>query len=183
MSPPDAVFQEETMTTSDQSLLQRFAIDHDEAAFAALAERHQQLVLGVCRRVLGNVHDAEDAAQAVFLILAKRAGTVSGATLAPWLHRVATNCARDAWQARRRREHHQREAAAMPPPTPALQLGDELDGALCALPESERAVIVQFHLEGRSLEAIAASTGRPVATIGYWLQRGRKRLASILGKR
>src|SRR5438093_1095111 len=72
---------------SDQELLRRFVRANDQAAFATLVSRHGGMVLGVCRRALGNVHDAEDAAQATFLVLAQKASGVSWRpSIANWLH-------------------------------------------------------------------------------------------------
>src|SRR5918995_2225101 len=72
---------------SDAQLLERFASRRDEAAFEALLRRHGPMVLGVCRRVLGDSHDAQDAFQATFLVLAKKAGTIRDPDrLGPWLH-------------------------------------------------------------------------------------------------
>jgi RNA polymerase sigma factor (sigma-70 family) len=172
------------MTDTDQDLLRRFAATRDEADFTTLVERHQALVMGACRRVLVDRHDAEDAAQSVFLILATRIASVDPARgLAPWLHRVATNVALNALKARRIRQRHQREAAAMLRSEPHPGLSEALDAALCRLPERERLAIVHFHLEGRSLEEISVISSRPVATVGSWLQRGRDRLRSLLGRR
>ncbi len=172
------------MIETDHDLLRRFAATRDEAAFTTLVERHQTLVMGACRRVLFDIHDAEDAAQSVFLILATRIASIdSSRDLAPWLHRVATNVALNAMKARRVRQYHHREAADMTRTAPHPGLSEALDGALCRLPERERAAIVQFHLEGRSLEEISALSSRPVATIGSWLQRGRERLRTLLGRR
>jgi RNA polymerase sigma factor (sigma-70 family) len=172
------------MTDTDQDLLHRFAATGDEAVFTTLVERHQSLVLGACRRVLVDIHDAEDAAQSVFFILATKVGSIdSSRGLAPWLHRVSTNVALNAVKARRVRQLHQQEAAAMHRSEPHPDVSELLDAALCRLPERERSAIVQFHLEGRSLEEISVRSRRPVATIGSWLQRGRERLRSLLGRR
>src|SRR5262245_6339988 len=80
----------------DAQLLDRFRDQHDEAAFAALLERHGAMVLGVCRRVLGNHHDAEDACQATFLVLARKSSSIRKKdALGSWLHGAAFRIAVD----------------------------------------------------------------------------------------
>src|SRR5271163_18476 len=135
------------MTDDDQDLLRRFTASGDQQAFATLVARYAPLVLGACRRVLGDAHDAEDASQAVFLILARKAARIDATrTLAPWLHRVAIDLARDARKSRQSRERHHREAAAMTRHAVDAPFTDELDAALLELPERERSAIVLFHL-------------------------------------
>ena len=99
---------------TDRQLLQRFAADRDEDAFAALVRRHGGLVLGVCWRLLGHADDVEDAFQATFLVLAQRAGSVAWReSVGGWLHAVAR---RVAWRARARRirrQTHERGSQAM----------------------------------------------------------------------
>src|SRR5262245_27957269 len=99
---------------SDAHLLERFFARRDESAFEMLVRRHGRMVLGVCRRVLGNHHDAEDAFQATFLVMARKAKSISRhASLAGWLHQVAL---RTALRLRRRVE------ARSFPPLPDVDL-------------------------------------------------------------
>src|SRR5262249_1546184 len=79
---------------ADGQLLERFAAEQDEEAFAELVRRHGPMVLRICRRVLGNVHDAEDAFQATFIVLAREAGSIARPDqLSSWLHGVAVRVA------------------------------------------------------------------------------------------
>jgi RNA polymerase sigma factor (sigma-70 family) len=94
---------------ADAVLLRRFARQRDENAFTMLVRRHGRLVLGVCRQVLGNQQDAEDAFQATFLILARRAGSIRrGKSLGSWLYRVAYHVATRAGIAMNMRRSRER---------------------------------------------------------------------------
>ena len=107
---------------SDGDLLRAFADQGDQPAFAALTRRHGPMVLAVCRRVLHDLHDAEDAFQATFIVLARQAASLSKkGSLAGWLHRVAQRIALNARRAGTRRQHHERRSRIMSAPSPAYQ--------------------------------------------------------------
>src|SRR5262249_29462731 len=151
--------------TPDRQLLERFTSQHEEEAFAALVRRHGPLVLGVCRRVLRNPHDAEDAFQAAFLVLARKAHAIrQHASLGCWLYRVAYHTAA---QARRRladRQRYERQAVPRAPADPLAEVtGRELlallDEELQQLPERLRAPLVLCSLEGRTRDEAAAELG------------------------
>jgi RNA polymerase sigma factor (sigma-70 family) len=171
---------------SDGELVARFAAGGEEAAFAALLRRHGPLVLAVCRHILGQEQDAEDAFQATFLLLARKAGSIrKKASVASWLHGVAyrlsvrTKAQRARWQANERR------AASMRKTGPDLEAAlrevqAALDGALEALPERYRAALVLCHLEGKSHLEACRALGCPLATLRSRLTRGRKLLRDHL---
>src|SRR5207253_1955030 len=102
---------------SDGELLGRFVAARDEAAFETLVHRHGPMVLGLCRRVLGNGHDAEDAFQATFLILARKAtSVVKRDEVGSWLFAVAQRTAREARAVIARRRARERPMDQMPHP-------------------------------------------------------------------
>jgi RNA polymerase sigma factor (sigma-70 family) len=173
-------------TVSDRQLLDRFTARRDEAAFAALVHRHGPLVLSVCRRMLGSRHDAEDALQATFLILARRAGSIRKKTsLGSWLHGVAM---RVAFNLRRRRQRQLRHeaAAARPgevrsvdaPSWPEVQA--VLHEELHRLAEKYRAPLVLCYLEGKSRDEAALELGCSLGRLRGRLERGRKALHARL---
>lgn len=169
---------------SDGDLLRAY-IAGDQAAFAALVDRHARLVFAVCRSVLGHTHDAEDAAQAVFLTLSSKAPTlVNSPSLAAWLHRVAWYVAQRARAARAVRQKHEREVLPMTSSPASENLPDEtLHAALSELPERYRNAILLHHLEGRSQQEIATLTNQKIGTVSSWLTRGRELLRTKLFKR
>lgn len=172
---------------TDGDLLTRYARDRDEAAFAVLVHRHGPTVLGVCRRVLGNATDAEDAFQAVFLVLVNRADTLTGrAVLGDWLHGVAVRVAmkaRTSYARLRRRERQVAESRPEPVPDP---VPDEpspwLDRELAALPDKFRAPVVLCLIQDRPRNEVAAELGIPEGTLASRLDTARKRLAGRLAR-
>src|SRR5262245_54802454 len=177
---------------SDGQLVQRFLTARDgadQAAFTALVERHGPMVLGVCRKVLGNAQDAEDAFQATFLVLARKAGSVRKAnSLAGWLHRVARRVAIQAKAIAVRRRVYERRSAAMKAVQLERQEGSsegwpELHEAIARLPERYREPVVLCYLEGFTTEEAALRIGCPQGTILSRLSRARERLKGQLERR
>ena len=176
---------------TDGQLLERFRFCNDEGAdlaFAALVERHGPMVLRVCQSVLRQRHDSEDAFQATFLILVKKAASVRKRnSVVSWLHGVAYRvaCCQKGATARRRR-HEQRFAAR--PAASALdedreELASVLHEGLDRLPEKYRAPIVLCYFENLSHEEAASQLCWPVGTVRSRLARGRAQLRSRLMRR
>lgn len=174
---------------SDRDLIERFAAHDDQAAFAALVERHGPMVLGVCRRRLAQPQDAEDAAQAVFVLLAQKAKRISwNASIANWLYASARNVAWHAFVSARRRTVREKLAAQAEPVSTLDDItGRELlailDEELEKLPSRYREPLVLCYLEGMSREEAATRLGVPEATLKSQLERGRKKLGDALASR
>jgi RNA polymerase sigma factor (sigma-70 family) len=171
---------------SDGELLECFLTHREEAAFAALVRRHGPMVLGVCRRILTDLHDAEDAFQATFLVLARKADSVHPRDLVgAWLHGVAcrTACKVRSLNARRRAavtpagELPERPAPAEAPPS---DLGQLLDRELQHLPEKYRTPIVLCDLQEKARPAAARQLNVPEGTLSSRLARGRAMLRKRL---
>src|SRR5215468_8497639 len=131
---------------TDGELLGRFVARRDEAAFEALVHRHGPMVLGLCRRVLRDVHDAEDAFQATFLVLARKAASVvKRESVGCWLYAVAYRTALEASALRSRRRSRERAMKDMPHPQVAPVEAQDwrplLDRELSGLPEKYRAAV------------------------------------------
>jgi RNA polymerase sigma factor (sigma-70 family) len=176
---------------TDSELLGRFQAGDAaaaEAAFAFLVGRHAPMVMRVCQSVLGSAHDAEDAAQAVFLVLARRAGAVRRRdSAASWLfgvaRRVAARARRDDV---RRRKHERRRAEMAARSTDAPVAADTIEG-ICreidALPEKYRSALVLCYLEGMSQAQAATSLRCPLRTLQSRLLRAKERLRARLARR
>jgi RNA polymerase sigma factor (sigma-70 family) len=175
--------------STDRELLERFTRRQDEAAFAALVARHGPMVLAVCRRVLGHTPEAEDAFQATFLILVKKAGTITQPELlSNWLFGVAARTARKARVAAARRAHHERQAVPVASSAPQSEvdwhdLRAWLDEELERLPHKYRAPLVLCYLDGLTNEEAARRLGWPTGSISYRLARGRDLLRERLSRR
>jgi RNA polymerase sigma factor (sigma-70 family) len=173
---------------SDGEMLGRYVRHRDEAAFEALVRRYGPMVLGVCRRVLGNDADADDAFQATFLVLVRKAAAVvPRALVGNWLYGVARNTARKAKAMsgkRQAKERHAGELAGARRPAPeAGELHAALDEELGRLPEKYRTPIVLCDLGGRTLREAARQLGWPQGTVAGRLARARALLAARLSQR
>jgi RNA polymerase sigma factor (sigma-70 family) len=177
------------MNSPDQGLLRRFLGEGDEAAFEALLQRHGPMVLDVCRGVLGNEADAEDAFQATFLLLARKAGSIrQAASLASWLHGVARRTALRARADSARRQRHEarapeRSAATDPDELTWREVRQAVHEELDRLPERHRAALVLCYLEGRTQDEAAAQLGLAKGTLKGHLERGRALLRARLVRR
>jgi RNA polymerase sigma factor (sigma-70 family) len=170
---------------TDGQLLERFLVHQDEAAFAALVRRHGPMVFGVCRRILGNEADSEDAFQATFLVLVRKAPSLtSRSILGDWLHGVARFTALNAKAAathRRAKEQvmARRDSTAEEVRNDWLPL---LDDELARLPEKYRLPIVLCDLEGKTRREVADQLGWPEGTVAGRLARARTMLAKALAR-
>jgi RNA polymerase sigma factor (sigma-70 family) len=182
---------------SDENLLEKFLNGEEsesQRAFGALVERHGPMVLGICRHVLNQHQDAEDAFQATFLVLAQKGATIRNRrVLAGWLHEVAHRIAVKARTSVVRRRTLERQGMAMSPPAtePSNQdqvaAWNELRPVLHAeverLPERYRIPVILSYLEGKTNEEVAALLRWPVGTVKGRLSRARDLLRSRLVRR
>ncbi len=154
-----------------------------------LIERHSPMVLGVCRRSLGNHSESEDAAQAVFLVLWKKADSLTSTSIGGWLHHTALLICRNAIRSRRTRQTHEQQAAEMQTQTTTLDetdwsaIREALDTELDLLPEKYRVPLILFHLEGHTQNEIAERMSVAGSTVSHWLARARELLAKRLVRR
>ncbi len=174
---------------TDAQLLERFGARREEIAFEELVRRHGPMVLGVCRRVLGEPHDAADAFQATFLVLARRAASIVPRWgVGPWLYGVARRTALKARSAAARRRRAEQEAArgrphAAAPADGEVNLRPLLDEELGRLLEKYRAPLVLCLLEGRSRKEAAGLLGWSEGTLSGRLARAKVLLGARLRRR
>jgi len=174
---------------TDGQLLGEFVSRRDEAAFARLVERHGPMVLGVCRRLLGHRQDAEDAFQATFIVLARRASSVRPREqVGNWLYGVAYRTALGARRLAAKRQAREKQVNDMPHPAvepDALwqDVRPVLDEELDRLPNKYRLPIVLCDLESRTRKEVARQLGLPEGTLSNRLAAGRQLLAARLTRR
>ncbi len=175
---------------SDADLLERFCNHREEAAFTLLVQRHGPMVLAVCRRILGNVHEAEDAFQATFLALVRNAGAIrKQQSLAGWLHRVASRIAHKAGMRSAQRQTREREFM----PTrkqddffdtlEAEEMRAALDEEIERLPAKYRMPLVLCYLAEKTHEQAAEELGWAKSSVTFRLARARELLQQRLTRR
>ncbi len=172
---------------ADAELLDCYLARRDEGAFEALVRRHGPMVLGVCRRILRNEADAEDAFQATFLILVRKAGNIRPrGMVSNWLYGVAHNTALKAKAMIHKRRTKEREAGKVTKPEAAKEVWSQVqtlvDEELGRLPDKYRVPIVLCDLEGKTIKEAARHLDWPQGTVATRLSRGRALLAKRLCK-
>jgi RNA polymerase sigma factor (sigma-70 family) len=178
-----------TANLADRELVERFATGREEAAFEALVRRHGPMVLGVCRRILRNVHDAEDAFQATFLVLSRKARVLRRRdSVGNWLYGVAYRVALRARASGARRRAHEGRVAQKPGPDPLGELTVReaqamLDEELARLPARLRAPLVLCCLEGMARDEAARQLGWSPGVLKSRLEAARGRLRGRLTRR
>src|SRR5579871_3482789 len=175
---------------SDKELLDRFLQKREEAAFTLLVQRHGPMVFGVCRRILGDVHAAEDALQATFLTLVRYAHSIrKQQSLASWLHSVAARlCYRMRMRTARRRQIERvvLPQQTLPDPCATLatqQLREALDNEINRLPDKYRVPLVLCYLAEKTHEEAARELGWPKSSVTARLARARELLQRRLSRR
>jgi RNA polymerase sigma factor (sigma-70 family) len=173
---------------TDANLLESYLAKGDDTAFETLVRRHGPMVLGVCCRVLGNVHDTADAFQATFLVLVRKAPSLLNRELVGnWLHGVAYRTALRARSELRRRQARMLQVDPMPEPKttpqePCADLLEILDREIARLPNKYRIPVILFELEGRSRKDVARQLKLPLGTLASRLASARKILTRRLAR-
>src|SRR6516225_2970496 len=172
---------------TDGELLARFLSSRDDNALAALVRRHARMVWGVCCRLLYHHHDAEDAFQATFLVLVRKAADVPRQAVANWLYGVARQTAVRLQATRALRRRRETQVVNMPEPTMPEARDAELqrvvDEELSRLPDHYRGVVVLCELEGMTRKEAARQLGIPEGSVASRLARARALLAKRLTQR
>ncbi len=190
--PGVAEAEERLETLNDEQLLDWFLNRDDgsaEAAFRAIVVRHGPMVLGVCRHILNQLQDAEDAFQATFLVLARKAGSIRDRrVLARWLYEVAYRIAMRARTNGVRRRTHERQGGEMAATVTSdnhgwVELRPVLHEEVNRLPEKYRLPVILCYLEGKTNEEVAEQLKWPVGTVKGRLSRARDLLRSRLTRR
>jgi RNA polymerase sigma factor (sigma-70 family) len=175
------------LLVDDRSLLARFIERRDEAAFASIVKRHGGFVLGVCRRVVRNEALAEDAFQAVFLVLSRNPKAAANASsIAGWLFGIARRVSLAAARSERRRTIREQRVAAKPKAEPAGEWDDLLlavDEELAKLPEENRAALIACFLREQTQDEAARELGWSLSTLRRRLERGKDLLRARLTRR
>jgi RNA polymerase sigma factor (sigma-70 family) len=180
--------RQEAAGMTDRQLLDGFIAARDEVAFAVLVRRYAPLVWNVCRRVLGNQHDAEDAFQATFLVLVRKAASIAKRdVLANWFYGVAHRTSLKAKAATNKRQAREKQVPEMPEPQAARddlwsKLLPVLDQELSRLPDKYRAAIVLCDLQGKTRKEVARQLRLPEGTVASRLARARAMLAQRLAR-
>jgi RNA polymerase sigma factor (sigma-70 family) len=174
---------------TDGQLLGDYIGRRDETALAALVHRHGPMVWGVCRRILRNHHDAEDAFQATFLVFVRKAASLASKELvANWLYGVARQTALKARATGAKRKEREWQVTQMPEPAVVehdlwRDLRPLLDEELSRLPDKYRSVVVLCDLEGKARKVAARQLAVPEGSVAGWLARARAMLAKRLARR
>lgn len=170
---------------SDGQLLESFVFRREETAFEALVRRHGPMVLGVCRRILRNLHDAEDAFQATFLVLSRKAPSVKPRDMVGnWLYGVAYRTAMKAraMSAKRRAKERRAGDISRLESAPDEELLEKLDHELSRLPDKYRVPVVLCELQGKSRKEASRLLGLPEGTLSWRLAQAKKMLAKRLSR-
>ncbi len=182
-------------TESDRELLQRFATDGAEEAFRGMVDRHAAMVRGVALRCTGDGAAADEVAQSVFFLLARRADSLRGEHLAGWLHRAAfltaRNVRRNALRYKQALQELGQQHEVMTDASntdsrngsPWEQVHPYLDEAVARLPEAARGPVMMRYFESRSVREIASRTGKSEAAVRKVLERALHRLSALLRRR
>jgi RNA polymerase sigma factor (sigma-70 family) len=174
---------------SDEQLLARFFQQREDAAFEAIVKRHGPVVFGVCRRILSDANDAEDAFQATFMVLVRKGAALrQPGRLSSWLYGVANRTARKVKLKAALRTRSERQAGERTPPTAVSEMNYEelhaiLDEEIAQLPEKYALPLVLCYLEGKTNAQAAEQLGWPEGSISRRLSRGRELLRSRLMRR